>query len=299
MALLPTIGEHIIEGMDVEGLTNDLQARSRASKHVRNSRPVSPESQPPKSTPADTDARSDMESSIISSVPEVGTTLGDSTQSWVDGFSLRSSRENSNGEGDAGGRSSSLGASMIESVTTTSTSSQTGSSTSAVRRYPEHLTETLTVAQPTETSTAPSKSKAELWREIKILSKCSVASGTLELNGNSCTAFTRTLTTLYSIVLLSLFTHIQLSILGRSKYIQSVLEQEEEERMRDAMRLDISALLLGMWGNEDHDDTVQPIDPIDEETERKYLTLSWWICNIGWKDVGERVRRGVEEVFDE
>jgi len=104
---------------------------------------------------------------------------------------------------------------------------------------------------------------------------------------------------LYSIVLLSLFTHIQMSILGRSKYIQSVLEQEQEERMRDALRLDISALLLGMWGNEADDDTVQAVDPIDEEIERKYLTLSWWICNIGWKDVGERVRRGVEEVFDE
>jgi peroxin-3 len=104
---------------------------------------------------------------------------------------------------------------------------------------------------------------------------------------------------LYSIVLLSLFTHIQLSILGRSKYIQSVLDQEQEERMRDTMRLDISALLLGMWGNEGDDDTVQSVDSIDEETEQKYLTLSWWICNIGWKDVGERVRRGVEEVFDE
>ena len=69
--------------------------------------------------------------------------------------------------------------------------------------------------------------------------------------------------------------------------------------MRDAMRLDISALLLGMWGNDDDDDTVQAVDSIDEETEQKYLTLSWWICNIGWRDVGERVRRGVEEVFDE
>ena len=68
--------------------------------------------------------------------------------------------------------------------------------------------------------------------------------------------------------------------------------------MRDAMRLDISALLLGMWGNDEGDDTVQTVDPVDEEAERKYLTLSWWICNTGWKDVGERVRRGVEEVFE-
>ena len=132
MALLPTIGEHIIEGMDVEGLTNELQEKSRASKLVRNPGPVSPENQPPESTPTDTDTRSDMGSSIISSAPEAGTTLGDSTQSWVDGFSLRSSRENSNWEGEP---SNSLRASMIESVATTSTSSQAESSTSAVRRY--------------------------------------------------------------------------------------------------------------------------------------------------------------------
>ena len=179
MALLPTIGEHIIEGMDVEGLTNDLQEKSRASKHVRNSRPISPESQPPGSTPADTDARSDMGSSIISSAPDVGTTLGNSTQSWVDGFSLRSSRENSHGVGEP---SNSLGASIIESVATTSTSSQAESSTSAVRRYPEHVTETLTVAQPTEILTISPKSKVELWREIKILSKFPVLAEALELN---------------------------------------------------------------------------------------------------------------------
>lgn len=169
MALLPTVGEHIIEGMDVEGLTNDLQEKSRASRLARNSRPITPESQPPKHAPTDTDARSDMGSSTISSVPEVGTTLGDSTQSWVDGFSLRSSGENLNGEAEP---SNPLGASMIESFTATSTSSQAESSTSAVRRHPEHVTETLTVTQPTETSAQPSKSKAELWREIKILSEC-------------------------------------------------------------------------------------------------------------------------------
>lgn len=36
---------------------------------------------------------------------------------------------------------------------------------------------------------------------------------------------------------------------------------------------------------------------INEESESKYLTLSWWLLHVGWKDVGERVRRGVEEVF--
>ena len=37
---------------------------------------------------------------------------------------------------------------------------------------------------------------------------------------------------------------------------------------------------------------------VREEVDSKYLTLSWWLLHVGWKDVGERVRRGVEEVFD-
>ena len=178
MALLPTVGEHIIEGMDVEGLTNELQEKSRASRVARNSGLMSPESQPPKHASTDTDARSDMGSSTISSVPEVGTTLGDSTRSWVDGFSLRSSRENLSGEAEP---SNLPGVSMVESVTATSTSSQAESSTSAVRRHPEHVIGALTVVQPTETSTLQSKSKAELWREIKILSECYGSTKALEL----------------------------------------------------------------------------------------------------------------------
>jgi hypothetical protein len=39
-------------------------------------------------------------------------------------------------------------------------------------------------------------------------------------------------------------------------------------------------------------------DFIKEESESKFLTLSWWLLHVGWKDVGERVRRGVEEVFN-
>jgi peroxin-3 len=86
MALLPTIGDHIIEGMDVEGLTNDLQEKSRAARLARVSRTSSPDGS---SVRQDQDFRLDMDSSIISSVPEdssvlASTTLGESTLSWVD-----------------------------------------------------------------------------------------------------------------------------------------------------------------------------------------------------------------------
>lgn len=41
----------------------------------------------------------------------------------------------------------------------------------------------------------------------------------------------------------------------------------------------------------------EPIELIDQQVESMFLTMSWWILHVGWKDVGERVRRGVEEVF--
>ena len=159
---------------------------------------------------------------------------------------------------------------------------------------------------------------------------------------------TRTLTTLYSTTLLSLFVHIQLSLLGRYKYVHSILELEADERARESLEYetDISSLFFqsgeekGLKRERDEemamgsgnsawakfgrievehadadDDYGFPSpgsrrkekaraadywidEPISDETERMYLMLSWWILNVGWKDVGERVRRGVEEVFE-
>ena len=95
--------------------------------------------------------------------------------------------------------------------------------------------------------------------------------------------------------LLTLFTHVQLSILGRSKYIHSVIQTEQDERLREQMDASILSLL---WADSTEEEAAQSVEVISEETERKFLTLSWWILHVGWKDVGERVRRGVEEVFE-
>jgi peroxin-3 len=98
-----------------------------------------------------------------------------------------------------------------------------------------------------------------------------------------------------------------------------VLQQERDERLRERLEsqlslanllfgsfsfgsqsfgdngdLDLEALLGGESGGEEDGEG----DGIDEDVENRYLTLSWWLLHVGWKDVGERVRRGVEEVFD-
>ncbi len=124
---------------------------------------------------------------------------------------------------------------------------------------------------------------------------------------------TRTLTVLYSITLLTIFTNIQLSLLGRYKYIQSViqLERDEDARSRRQYELSFSSMLFPFLVDPTHSHDIEALfgqqtgleegiwrEGVDSETERKYLSLSWWILNVGWKDVGERVRRGVEEVFE-
>ena len=132
----------------------------------------------------------------------------------------------------------------------------------------------------------------------------------MSLRLKSYVAITRTMTTLYSTTLLCLLTTVQLTLLARAKYIKSILEQERDERTREHLQseLSLSRILFGggqgltslmsqdsemLLGKEEVSD-----EAISEDAESKYLTLSWWLLHVGWKDVGERVRRGVEEVFD-
>jgi len=122
---------------------------------------------------------------------------------------------------------------------------------------------------------------------------------------------TRTLTVLYSITLLTIFTNIQLSLLGRYKYIQSVIQLERDEDARSRRQYEFSLSSVLFPSLVEHSQDIEALfgqqtgleegiwrEGVDAETERKYLMLSWWILNVGWKDVGERVRRGVEEVFE-
>lgn len=86
------------------------------------------------------------------------------------------------------------------------------------------------------------------------------------------------------------------------------MERSEDARARRQYEFSASAMLFPFLSDHDNEPFVGQRasweedsiwrDGVDAETERKYLTLSWWILNVGWKDVGERVRRGVEEVFE-
>ncbi|GAA5916335.1 hypothetical protein JCM6882_001085 [Rhodosporidiobolus microsporus] len=145
------------------------------------------------------------------------------------------------------------------------------------------------------------KSKAELWHEIKIL------------------AFTRLLTSLYLLPLLTLQTHVQLALLGRSSYVDSLVsalpprtpspppaghkplpplpssslpngtttdDVDLEKALLQAREVPLTAKEKAAQREEERQDV-----------ERKYLTFSWWLLHEGWRVVEQRVRGAVEEVL--
>ncbi|KAI9301327.1 Peroxin-3 [Cunninghamella echinulata] len=108
------------------------------------------------------------------------------------------------------------------------------------------------------------KAKYLLWEDIKV------------------TSFTRTLTSLYSVTLLTLLTHIQLNLLGRFTYVWSVsvLNVNTEPTIRLQ-----------------HDDSNQNESGLlDAKTERLFLSTSWWLLHIGWRRCSERIAEIVKEV---
>lgn len=278
MTYLPLLSKHILDEMDVEALTAELQSLSRAAKTQRNI-PVVPDVGSAGSLESSVelvrspDARSESSSASFLSVsprPEASQ-LADSTASWVE---PPQSPEAPSLEG--------LGTSSVPLALP-----------SGANSLSESVLSSSVVSSGSDSGlSATTRGKAELWREVKILT------------------VTRTLTVLYSITLLTIFTNIQLSLLGRYKYIQSVLQMERSEDARARRQYESSSpgtlfpslvdqdieAFVGQRARLEEDSIWR--EGVDAETERKYLTLSWWILNVGWKDVGERVRRGVEEVFE-
>ncbi|GAA6062239.1 hypothetical protein JCM10212_000818 [Sporobolomyces blumeae] len=143
-----------------------------------------------------------------------------------------------------------------------------------------------------ESPTVPIKGKAQLWSEIKILS------------------FTRLLTSIYVLSLLTLQTHVQLALLGRAHYVKSLIEslpprspspasikgkgrQLEEDSVKTmANDEDLEAALYAAKELPQ----ARQVGRVSEEVERKYLTFSWWLLHEGWKVVRHRVEEKVQEV---
>ncbi|KAI9785006.1 MAG: peroxin [Geoglossum umbratile] len=112
------------------------------------------------------------------------------------------------------------------------------------------------------------KSKVKLWNELKISS------------------VTRAFTLIYTLSLLTLLTRIQLNLLGRRNYLSSVVSLASHPPNESTINLE----------NRD-DDNLGHAYGNDFETNRRYLTFSWWLLHRGWKDIMTKVEVAVREVF--
>lgn len=291
IALIPTLASQVLEDMDVEALTIELQSMSRASR----SRTLHPSQNQQRS----------QSLSALSSVSDVHSDAGSVSCSSY------------SGSGFDGDRASATSGSWIEHMSTSEGSiarldvpaqlSDSITSTSSSLSHNGHNVENLVTSTSLRT-------RSQLWNEVKILG--AVLFTDYMRPTNPFQALTRTLTTLYTISLLSLLTAVQLNLLGRSRYIDSVRASDRAERARDtvpqfsltgilareavAKIVDVEAIwpawILGESRDGDEDRTP---NTISEETEMRFLTLSWWMLHVGWKDVAARVRGSVECVFDE
>ncbi|KAF2623964.1 Peroxin-3 [Macroventuria anomochaeta] len=154
----------------------------------------------------------------------------------------------------------------------TSAESYVHASQAALEREPRTVAgETSTEATgDRDKARASRKSKAQLWNEMKIGS------------------ITRAFTLLYTISLLTLLTRIQLNLLGRRNYLASVVSLASPPPADSASRIKLE--------NND-DDNLEQAYGNDFETNRRYLSLSWWLLHRGCIDLIERVRGAVEDVF--
>lgn len=133
-----------------------------------------------------------------------------------------------------------------------------------------HASQTTASGSGSETLEAqrPTKSKAQLWNDLKISS------------------ITRAFTLLYTLSLLTLLTRIQLNLLGRRNYLSSVVSMASHSPQDPTISLE----------NLDDDNAEQTYGN-DFETNRKFLTFSWWLLHRGWRDTMEKVEAAVKAVF--
>jgi peroxin-3 len=91
---------------------------------------------------------------------------------------------------------------------------------------------------------------------------------------------------IYTLALLTLLTRIQLNLLGRRSYLSSVVSLATGGVEQSTISLE----------NHDDDNPDQAYGN-DFETNRRYLTFSWWLLHRGWREVMLKVEAAVKDVF--
>ncbi|KEI42393.1 uncharacterized protein L969DRAFT_91840 [Mixia osmundae IAM 14324] len=278
LALLPTLGNQILESMDVESLTHTLALKTQREKQrqaessqnrVPSDSTVLVEQDPPKSAP----------NGLPQPEPASAEPAGSTSDSVKPEIPLNSLMPTSVFAESAHG--------LVPPAQTIGLGDSMASLDAEAHRQSAALTEQPTPAPTTtdaklvdapEEESEPEpiedpRSKLELWNAIKLL------------------AFARSISSLYAVCLLALQTHIQLNLLGRYNYVSSVLEQAGSGTLDDSQKS-----FQGLSTLFSSDSSARKPIGISAMTEQRYLTFSWWLLHRGWPQITERVQSVVDGV---
>ncbi|PWN34465.1 uncharacterized protein FA14DRAFT_181083 [Meira miltonrushii] len=334
-ALLPTLGDQLFAYMDVEGLTAKLQQGRQVASEPQTPAPKTNGSIPHKESQVTTEeGESTPEKDGLPSKVQEQISEGDPTSSRQEGAESTQSAETSGKEtvstsdtameqawNNAVPRASLSGLDSVaepspqpiasEARLTPSPQPSTPVLTNTTDPVQEHVPESIAETQP-KVEPEESKSNHEVAQESAAESKESLLKekrAKLALwNELKIASISRTITTLYGIVLLSLQTRVQLNLLGRYAYLTSVTSlSASDESAKHHIRIERNDGFedLDEDGEEEREENTQSTiansdvltNGIDLQTEKIYLTLSWWFLHRGWQELADIVRSAVEEVF--
>ncbi|KAF9898726.1 peroxin, partial [Linnemannia zychae] len=286
LSLLPTLGDQLLHELNVELITSKLQ-QTRSQRSTPAPTPDSSMILPPKPTSTEQSEDAKQEDTKTESTEEQGSAenkeeesektkddqetvaAADATESQDSTDSTATSDTNSDDSNHSSQPSSTVSEADKDEVA--------ASTQEKAKAEPEEAQPTTAVtvaavdpqpiAKDEATVAIERKTKLELWGELKIMS------------------FTRTVTALYSLTFLTLLTQVQLNLLGRFTYVSSVIALSNTT---DASYRVESPAVKGSLSS--------TAGQLDFQTEKKYLTFSYWLLHEGWRRWNEKVREVVEDV---
>ncbi|KAF9196927.1 peroxin [Haplosporangium sp. Z 11] len=288
LSLLPTLGDQLLHELNVELITAKLQ-QSRSQRSTPLPTPESSMILPPKPTEEESTTTTTSNGNESQESKDSEQTEGQEVAApaaVADGQTEEQAQESPkvNGESETQKSNGETAEADTEKDTAQKdTDNETNGSAPEIivqKEEPTHSTETSeeqtqepepktaqTVIKDEVTAVMDRRTKLELWNELKVMS------------------FTRTVTALYSLTFLTLLTQVQLNLLGRFTYVSSVVAMsntvDSSYRVESSSTKDSRASTKGL---------------LDIQTEKKYLTFSYWLLHEGWRRWSEKVHGVVEEV---
>ncbi|KAK3845191.1 MAG: Peroxin-3 [Linnemannia gamsii] len=292
LSLLPTLGDQLLHELNVELITSKLH-QTRSQRSTPAPTPDSSMILPPKSTSMEQDEDSKQEDTKTEAAEEQQqegfseNKEGESEKTTDDqaaaaalteGHDTKEDSADSTATSDTNGDDSNQSSQPSSTVSETDkdekpATAQEEEAKSESQEAPAAAAATVAVVEPQPivkdeaTVAIERKTKLELWNELKLMS------------------FTRTVTALYSLTFLTLLTQVQLNLLGRFTYVSSVIALSNTTD--ESYRVDSPAVKGSLSST---------AGQLDFQTEKKYLTFSYWLLHEGWRRWSERVREVVEDV---